>query len=41
VRLDAVAEFQPWFHGDCRGVVTKDGTVLAWSRWYRAKKQGL
>lgn len=36
VRLDAVAEFQPWFHGDYR-VVMKDGTVLTWSRRYRAK----
>jgi two-component system LytT family response regulator len=36
VRLDAVAEFQPWFHGDYR-VKMKDGAVLTWSRRYRAK----
>jgi len=36
VRLDAVAEFQPWFHGDYR-VKMKDGTVLTWSRRYRAR----
>jgi len=35
VRLDAVAEFQPWFHGDYR-VKMKDGTTLTWSRRYRA-----
>ncbi|MEM1204964.1 MAG: LytTR family DNA-binding domain-containing protein [Acidobacteriota bacterium] len=36
VRLDAVAELQPWFHGDYR-VQLEDGTVLSWSRRYRAK----
>ena len=36
VRLDAVKEFQPWFHGDYR-VVLVDGSVLTWSRRYRAK----
>jgi two-component system LytT family response regulator len=36
VRLDEVAEFQPWFHGDYR-VKMKDGTVLTWSRRYRAR----
>jgi two-component system LytT family response regulator len=36
VRLDAVAELQPWFHGDYR-VKMQDGEVLAWSRRYRAK----
>lgn len=36
VRLDAVAEFQPWFHGDYR-VRMKDGTTLTWSRRYRAR----
>jgi two-component system, LytTR family, response regulator len=36
VKLDAVAEFQPWFHGDYR-VKMKDGTVLTWSRRYRAR----
>jgi len=36
VRLDAVAEFQPWFHSDYR-VKMKDGTLLTWSRRYRAR----
>lgn len=36
VRLDGVAEFQPWFHGDYR-VRMKDGTTLMWSRRYRAR----
>jgi two-component system LytT family response regulator len=36
VRLDAVKEMQPWFHGDYR-VVMRDGRVLPWSRRYRAK----
>jgi len=40
VRLDAIREFQPWFHGDAR-VVMQDGTVLTWSRRYRAKAEGL
>jgi two-component system LytT family response regulator len=39
VRLDAVAEFQPWFHGDYR-VVMKSGARLTWSRRYRAKTGG-
>ncbi len=36
VRLDAVREIEPWFHGDSR-VVMKDGTTLTWSRRYRAR----
>jgi two-component system LytT family response regulator len=40
VRLDAIREMQPWFHGDYR-VVLKDGTTLAWSRRYRGKAKGL
>jgi two-component system LytT family response regulator len=39
VRLDAVKEFQAWFHGDYK-VVLKDGTELMWSRRYRAKSGG-
>ncbi len=39
VRLDAVKELQPWFHGDYR-VVLRDGRVLSWSRRYRAKTRG-
>jgi two-component system LytT family response regulator len=39
VRLDAIKELQPWFHGDCR-VLLHDGTELMWSRRYRAKGRG-
>ena len=39
VRLDAVKEMHPWFHGDYR-VVLLDGTRLMWSRRYRAKTEG-
>jgi two-component system LytT family response regulator len=40
VRLEAVREVQPWFHGDAR-VVLHDGTLLTWSRRYRARAEGL
>jgi two-component system LytT family response regulator len=40
VRLDAIREVQPWFHGDARVVLT-DGSVRTWSRRYRAKVEGL
>ncbi len=40
VRLDAVRELQPWFHGDCRVVLT-DGTTLMWSRRYRTRQSTL
>jgi two-component system, LytTR family, response regulator len=36
VRLDAVSEMEPWFHGDYR-VRLRDGRTLTWSRRYRAK----
>jgi two-component system LytT family response regulator len=39
-RLEAIRELQPWFHGDAR-VILKDGSVLTWSRRYRAKAEGL
>jgi two-component system, LytTR family, response regulator len=39
VRLDAVKELHPWFHGDYR-VVMHDGTMLTWSRRYRALTDG-
>lgn len=35
VRLDAIAELEPWSHGDYR-VVLRDGTRLSWSRRFRA-----
>jgi two-component system LytT family response regulator len=40
VRLDAIRELQPWFHGDAR-VVLKDGSVLTWSRRYRGRAEGV
>ena len=40
VRLDAIKELQPWFHGDWR-VVLHDGTELMWSRRYRAKSRSV
>jgi two-component system, LytTR family, response regulator len=40
VRLEAIREIQPWFHGDARVVLT-DGAVLTWSRRYRARAEGL
>lgn len=36
VRLDAVAEMQPWFRGDAR-LILQDGTVLTWSRRFRTR----
>ena len=40
VRLEAVRELQPWFHGDAR-VILKNGAVLTWSRRYRGKVEGV
>ncbi len=40
VRLEAVRELQPWFHGDAR-VILKDGSVLTWSRRYRGRVEGV
>ncbi len=36
IRVDAIGEIQPWFHGD-RRLVLKDGSVHMWSRRYRAR----
>lgn len=36
VRIDAVAEIQPWFHGDAK-IILKSAEVLAWSRRYRSR----
>jgi two-component system, LytTR family, response regulator len=38
VRLDAIRELQPWFHGDYH-VVLKDGTVRTWSRRFRGREK--
>lgn len=35
VRLDAIKELHPWFHGDYHVVMT-DGSRLTWTRRYRA-----
>jgi two-component system LytT family response regulator len=40
VRLEAIKELQPWFHGDAR-VLMRDGSVLTWSRRYRGRAEGL
>ena len=40
VRLDAVREMQPWFHGDYRVLLT-NGTTLTWTRRYRARRDEL
>ena len=37
VRLEAIRELQPWFHGDAR-VVLRSGLVLTWSRRYRSQR---
>jgi DNA-binding LytR/AlgR family response regulator len=38
VRMDAIAEIQPWFHGD-RRILLRDGSVVTWSRRYRARER--
>lgn len=38
VRLDAVKELQPWFHGDYR-ILLENGDELTWSRRYRARSK--
>jgi two-component system LytT family response regulator len=40
VRLEAIAEVEPLFHGDSR-IKLKNGQTLAWSRRYRAKVEEL
>ncbi|HXO41323.1 MAG TPA: response regulator [Thermoanaerobaculia bacterium] len=40
VRLETVREVQPWFHGDAK-VILRDGSVLTWSRRFRAKADGI
>ena len=38
VRIDAVAEIQPWFHGDAK-IVLKNSEVIAWSRRFRSRSR--
>ncbi|MGA2428098.1 MAG: LytTR family DNA-binding domain-containing protein [Candidatus Acidiferrum sp.] len=40
VRLDAVRELLPWFHGEYK-VVLRDGTELRWSRRYVSRRPEL
>ncbi len=40
VRLDAISELQPWFHGDYR-VILGTGETLSWSRRYRPRGDDL
>jgi two-component system LytT family response regulator len=40
VRIDAIVEMEPWFHGEQR-VKLRDGTVVTWSRRYVAKRPDL
>lgn len=40
VNIDEISEIHPWFHGDYR-VVLRDGTEIAWSRRYAAKRPDL
>ena len=40
VNIDAIAEIRPWFHGDYV-LAVKDGSEVAWSRRYAAKRPDL
>lgn len=40
VNIDEIAEIRPWFHGDQK-LVLRDGTEVAWSRRYAAKRPDL
>jgi len=40
VRLDAIRELQPWFHGEYK-VILRDNTELRWSRRYVAQRPEL
>ena len=40
VRIDAIAELEPWFHGEYSVKLT-DGTAVTWSRRYAAKRPDL
>jgi two-component system, LytTR family, response regulator len=40
VNIDEIAEIQPWFHGDFK-IAMRDGTEIAWSRRYAAKRPDL
>ena len=38
IHLNAIKEFQSWFHGDQK-IILKDGTELMWSRRYRTRQK--
>ena len=40
VNIDHIAEIHPWFHGDYK-LRMRDGTEIAWSRRYAAKRPDL
>jgi len=40
VNIDEIAEINPWFHGDYK-IVMRDGSEIAWSRRYAAKRPDL
>src|SRR5215475_15000036 len=40
VKVEAILEMQPWFHGEYK-VVLKDGTELRWSRRYLKERPEL
>jgi len=40
VNIDEIAEVHPWFHGDQK-LVLRDGSEIAWSRRYAAKRPDL
>ncbi len=40
VNIDEIAEIHPWFHGDYK-LLLRDGSELAWSRRYAAKRPDL
>jgi two-component system LytT family response regulator len=40
VNIDEIAEVHPWFHGDYR-LRLRDGTEIAWSRRYAARRPDL
>ncbi|MBV8639220.1 MAG: response regulator transcription factor [Candidatus Eremiobacteraeota bacterium] len=40
VNIDEIAEIHPWFHGDYK-ISMRDGSEIAWSRRYAAKRPDL
>ncbi len=40
VNIDEIAEIHPWFHGDAK-LRLRDGTEVAWSRRYAARRSDL